>query len=117
MKITGITDRGLADRYLKKDWSIVEYIIENYYPDPLFVGLDIPYNKYLITLDQIREIGERIAAINPEVQVCLLDYFPSFRRQDMNRPTVAEMRTARETLLKTGLTTTLAQTTIGHLSP
>jgi pyruvate formate lyase activating enzyme len=117
MKITGITDRGLADRYLKNAWSIVEYIIKNYYPDQLFAGLGIPYNKYFITLDEIREIGERIAAINPNVQVCLLDYFPSFRRQDMNRPTVAEMREARETLLKTGLTTTLAQTTIGHLSP
>jgi pyruvate formate lyase activating enzyme len=117
MKITGIADRDLADRYLKNAWSITEYIIENYYPDQLFVGLGVPYNKCFITLDEIREIGERIAAINPEVQVCLLDYFPSFRRQDMNRPTVAEMRKARETLLKTGLTTTLAQTTIGHLGP
>jgi pyruvate formate lyase activating enzyme len=117
MKITGITDRGLADRYLKNAWSITEHIIENYYPDQLFVGLGIPYNKYLITLDEIRKMGERIAAINPEVQVCLLDYFPSFRRQDMNRPTTAEMGKARETLLKTGLTTTLAQTTIGHLGP
>ena len=63
----------------------MEYIIENYYPDQLLAGVGIPYNKYLITLDEIREIGERIAAINPEVRVCLLDYFLSFRRQDMNR--------------------------------
>ncbi len=117
MKITGITDRGLADRYLKNAWSITEHIIENYHPDQLFVGLGIPYNKYLITLDEIREMGERMAAINPDVQVCLLDYFPSFRRQDINRPTVAEMRKAREALLKAGLTTALAQTTIGHLGP
>lgn len=117
MKITGITDGGLADRYLKNAWSITKYIIENYYPDQLFVGLGIPYNKHLITLDEIREMGERIAVINPEVQVCLLDYFPSFRRKDMNRPTVAEMRKARDTLLKAGLTVALAQTTIGHLGP
>ena len=117
MKITGITDGSLAERYLKNVWSIAEYIIENYYPDQLFVGLGIPYNKHLITLDEIQKMGERIASINPEVQVCLLDYFPSFRRCDMDRPTVAEMRKARETLLKAGLTTTLAQTTIGHLSP
>ncbi len=117
MRITGITDRGLAERYLKNAWSVAEYIIENYYPDQLFVGLGIPYNRYFITLDEIREMGERIASINPEVQVCLLDYFPSFRRQDMSRPSVAEMRKARETLLKAELTTTLAQTTIGHLGP
>ena len=117
MKITGIEDRGLAERYLKNAWSIAEYIIENYYPDHLFVGLGIPYNKYFMTLDEILEMGERIAGINPEVQVCLLDYSLNFRRQDMNQPTVAEMRKARETLLKAGLTTTLAQTTIGHLGP
>jgi len=117
MKITGITDGGLADRYLKNAWSIAEYIIENHYPDQLFVGLGIPYNKYLITLDEIREMGEKIAVINPEVQVCLLDYFPSFRRKDMSRPTAAEMRKARDSLLKAGLATVLAQTTIGHLGP
>lgn len=117
MKITGINDRGLAERYLKNAWSIAEYIIKNYYPDQLFVGLGVPYNKYFITLDEIQETGERIARINPEVQVCLLDYFPSFRRRNMNRPTVAEMQKAREILLETGLTTTLAQTTIGHIGP
>lgn len=117
MKITGIADRCLAESYLKNAWSIAEYIIENYHPGQLFVGLGIPYNKYFITLDEIQEIGERIASMNPEVQVCLLDYFPSFRRRDMNRPTVDEMRSARKALLKAGLTTTLAQTTTGHLGP
>jgi len=117
MKITGIVDEKLARRYLENAWSITKYIVDNYHPEPLFVGVGIPYNKYFITLEEIREMGERIAEINPEVQVCLLDYFPSFRRFHMERPSVAEMRKARETLLETGLKTVLAQTTIGHLGP
>jgi len=117
MKITGIADRKLAERYLKNAWTVTKYIIDKYYPEPLFVGIGIPYNRYLITLEEIREMGERIASINSEVQVCLLDYFPTFRRLGMERPSVAEMRKARETLVETGLKTVLAQTTIGHLGP
>jgi len=117
MKITGISDGRLAERYLENAWSITKYIIDNYYCKPLFVGVGIPYNKYFITLEEIRDMGERIAEINPEVQVCLLDYFPSFRRFRMERPSLAEMRKARETLLETGLKTVLAQTTIGYLGP
>jgi pyruvate formate lyase activating enzyme len=62
-------------------------------------------------------MGERIAEMNPEVQVCLLDYFPTFRRVSMERPSVAEMRRARELLVETGLKTVLAQTIMGYIGP
>jgi pyruvate formate lyase activating enzyme len=117
MRITGIIDKRLAGRYLENSWSITEYIVDSYFPELLFVGVGIPYNKCFMTLEEIREMGERIADMTPEVQVCLLDYFPSFRRLDMERPSVAEMRKARETLLETGLKTVLAQTTTGHIGP
>jgi len=117
MRITGISDEKIAGRYLENVWSITKYIIDRYYPKPLFVGVGIPYNKHFVTLEEIREVGEKIADINPEVQVCLLDYFPTFRRLYMERPSVAEMRKAQKALLETGLKTVLAQTTIGHLGP
>ncbi|MBE0512869.1 radical SAM protein [Candidatus Bathyarchaeota archaeon] len=117
MRITGIGDERLAERYLKNAWSVTEYIVDRYYPEPLFVGVGIPYNKYFISLEEVREVGERIASINPEVQVCLLDYFPTFRRVGMERPSVIEMRKAREMLVETGLKTVLAQTTTGHIGP
>jgi len=117
MKITGIADRKLAERYLKNAWSVTEYILDRYFPEPLFVGVGIPYNKYFISLEEVREIGERIARVNPEVQVCLLDYFPTFRRVGLERPSVAEMRKAREMLVEAGLKTVLAQTTTGHIGP
>jgi len=117
MKITGVLDRELAERYLRNAWSITKYALDKYYPEPLFLGIGIPYNRRLITLEEIRDMGERIAAMNPEVQVCLLDYFPTFRRLDMERPSVAEMQKARETLTEAGLKTVLAQTVRGHIGP
>jgi len=117
IRITGILDRGLAERYLRNAWSITKYALDKYYPDSLFLGIGIPYNRHLITLEEIREMGERIAGMNPEVQVCLLDYFPSFRRLNMERPSVAEMQEARKTLIEAGLKTVLAQTERGHIGP
>ncbi len=117
MKITGIFDRGLAERYMQNEWKITKYILDNYYPEKVFLGIGIPYNPKLITLEEIREIGEKIAGMNPEVQVCLLDYFPAFRRTNINRPSAMEMKKARETLIETRLKTVLAQTTIGHIGP
>jgi len=117
MKTTGIFDKRLAECYLQNQWKITRYILDNYHPEKVFLGLGIPYNPKLITLVEIREIGEKIAGLNPEVQVCLLDYFPAFRRTDMNRPSVIEMKKARETLIEAGLKTVLAQTSIGHIGP
>jgi pyruvate formate lyase activating enzyme len=117
MKITEIADRKLADLYLKNAWSVTECLIDRYYPEPLFVGVGIPYNKHFISLEEVREMGERIASINSEVQVCLLDYFPTFRRVGMERPSVAEMRKAREMLVEIGLKTVLAQTIMGYIGP
>jgi len=117
MRISGIRDGRLAGRYLENAWSVAEYIIDRYYPEPLFVGVGIPYNRAFISLEEIRKIGDKLAKIDQNIQVTLLDYFPTFRRLGMERPSVAEMRKARETLVETGLKTVLAQTTIGHLGP
>jgi len=117
MRITGILDRAVAERYLRNAWAVTKYMIDHHCPEPLFIGVGIPYNRYFITLEEIREMGENLVGINPEVQVCLLDYFPTFRRTSMKRPSVNEMEKARETLLEAGLKTVLAQTMIGHLGP
>jgi len=117
MQITGLTDKELANQYLQNAWDAVKYLIDKYYPAKLFVGVGIPYNKYLITLEEIREIGDKLARINSEVQVCLLDYFPAFRRLEMSRPTVDEMKKAKEVLQEAGLKTVIAQTITGYLDP
>jgi pyruvate formate lyase activating enzyme len=117
IKITGVTDRELASKYLQNEWGIVKYLIDNYYPDKIFTGVGIPYNRRFMTLDELREMGDRIASIDPELQVCLLDYYPTFRRRDMDRPTFEEMKRARAVLKESGLKTVLAQTPLGHIGP
>ena len=117
MNITGIRNRELARRYNENEWKAVKYIIDHYYPDEVFMGIGIPYNPAFMSLEELREMGERIASMDPDVQVCVLDYFPTFRRRDIERPSYRQMLKARETLLEAGLKTVIAQTVMGHVGP
>ncbi len=40
----------------------------------MFIGIGIPYNEALISLDEVYQIGERIAGGSPGVQVCAIEY-------------------------------------------
>jgi hypothetical protein len=53
------------------EWKAVKYLIEN--ADKLFIGIGIPSNEALISLDEVYQIGERIAGWSPDVQVCAID--------------------------------------------
>ncbi len=118
MKITGLNDRELAEKYLKTSWNAVKYIIDNYYPEKVFLGIGIPYNKFFHpTLDEIYEIGYKIASMDPNVQVCVLDYRPEFRRINIRTPSVDEMLEVKKALEDTGLKTVIVQTSIGHIGP
>jgi len=117
MAITGIKDRELARRYHANEWAAVKYILDHYYPERVFMGIGIPYNPAFMSLEELRDIGDRIASMDPGVQVCLLDYFPTFRRKDITRPSFRQMLKAREILLEAGLKTVIAQTELGHVGP
>lgn len=117
MKITGIGDQRAAKRYLENAWSITRYLIDNYYPDDVFVGIGVPYNALFMSEDELREIGLRIVKIDPNVQVCLLNYFPTFRRVDMRGPSPIDMRRAWRILRETGLKCVIAQTSLGYIGP
>jgi pyruvate formate lyase activating enzyme len=116
MHITGINDRSLAEKYLKTSWNAFKYIVDNYL-GKVFIGVGIPYNKELISLEEIAEIGEEIYKICPEVQVCVLDYRPEFRRRNISRPKFHEMVKVWEILKSTGLKTVICQTERGHIGP
>lgn len=116
MEITGIRDVELARRYLENSWSTVKYVVDEY-QEKVFIGVGVPYNPVFMSLDELAEIGDRLASIDPGIQVCVLDYFPTFRRRDLKRPSVREMREARELLRSRGLKTVLAQTPAGHIGP
>ena len=77
----------------------------------------MPYNRTLVDLDEVEAFGRRLADIDREVQLCVLDYFPAFRRRDLRRPHPSEMLEVKRILEGTGLRTVVVQTSIGHLGP
>ncbi|MEM0228353.1 MAG: hypothetical protein QXJ22_06205, partial [Ignisphaera sp.] len=59
----------------------------------------------------------RIASIDRRIQVTVLDYFPTFRRRDLKRPSVREMLMVKKILEDQGLETVIVQTIAGHIGP
>jgi len=116
MRVTGIDDRGLAMKYLQTAWEAVKYIYDNY-RDRVYLGVGLIYNKDLITLDEVAEAGDKIYSIDPTIQVTVLDYFPTFRRRWLRRPTVNEMLEVKKVLEDRGLKTVIVQTEVGHIGP
>lgn len=116
MRITGLKDRDLATKYLETAWKAIEYIYERY-GDKVYLGIGLVYNRELVSLDEIAEAGRRIAAIDPRIQVTVLDYFPAFRRRDLKRPSVSEMLEVKKVLEDQGLKTVIVQTVAGHIGP
>ncbi|MBS3906953.1 MAG: radical SAM protein [Syntrophaceae bacterium] len=120
-RITGIEDRKKASLYLRTSWEAVRYISENY-KDRLFLGVGIPYNRDLISMEEVERIGKEISNIDPNLQVCVLDYRPEFRRgliegNMIQRPSYQEMVEIYHLLRGTGLSTVLCQTPFGHIGP
>ncbi|MDI6806764.1 MAG: radical SAM protein, partial [Candidatus Aenigmarchaeota archaeon] len=116
MHITGLRDEKLVEKYKNTAWNATKYIIDNY-KDKVFLGIGIPYNKDLTSIKEIRQMGMEIVKIDPEVQVCVLDYFPQFRRRDISRPSYWEMVEVQRVLKETGLKTVTCQTERGHIGP
>lgn len=116
MGITGLRDGERASRYLENAWRALEYIDAEYRGE-VYLGVGLIYNRSLITLEEIAEAGSRIASINPKLQVTVLDYYPTFRRRDIRRPSVGEMLRVKETLEAQGLKCVIVQTARGHIGP
>jgi pyruvate formate lyase activating enzyme len=115
MEITGVTEE-LAKYYGNNAWDAVRYLVDNH-RDDVFLGVGIPYNRSLISLDEIQVIGDGLANIDPDIQVCVLDYRPMFRRMDILQPTRSEMLAVKQTLNNSGLNIVIVQTGEGHIGP
>jgi pyruvate formate lyase activating enzyme len=116
MRISGIQDPALAGRYLETAWEAIAYVVERYH-DKVFLGVGMPYNRDLVSFDEVEAFGRRLASIDANVQLCVLDYFPTFRRRHLQRPEPAEMLAVKQVLEGTGLRKVIVQTTMGHLGP
>ena len=80
-------------------------------------GVGTPYNKELISVQEVGLIGERLYEIDPEIQVCVLDYRPEFKRPGFIKPGYKEMVEIHKILKEKGLTTVICQTEVGHIGP
>jgi pyruvate formate lyase activating enzyme len=115
-KITGISSYELGKKWLSTSWWAIEYIA-NKYKDRVFLGVGLPYNKGLIGMDEVFEFGKRLSAIDPKIQLCVLDYFPAFRRRELKRPFPQEMLKVKAVLEDAGLRAVVVQTSKGHIGP
>ncbi|MEM2909727.1 MAG: radical SAM protein [Nitrososphaerota archaeon] len=116
MKITGLKDVERAREYFERSWSAVKYVFEKY-SESVYLGVGIAYNAAWMGFEELVEIGEIIASIDPRIQVTVLDYFPSFRRRSIRRPNHGEMLRVKKVLEDAGLKTVIVQTSIGHVGP
>ncbi|MEN2985638.1 MAG: radical SAM protein [Thermodesulfovibrionaceae bacterium] len=116
MVITGLQDRKLAEIYKETAWHAVKYIVDKY-RDRVFVGIGIPYNRKLISAEEIEMMGKEIYKIAPEIQVCVLDYRPEFRRRDIPYPEYWEMKEIYRILKNVGLKIVICQTRYGYIGP
>ena len=112
MRITGLKDENLSQKYLTTAWQAIKYITEQY-KEKVFLGVGIPYNKKLTTVEEIRKAGEKIFEIDPEMQVCLIDYRGEFRSKIV-QPDPEEMRKVLKVLKRCGLKTAYCQTKEGY---
>lgn len=115
MKITGLKDGSLAYKYKEIAWAAVEYLRQRY-SEKVFVGIGIPYNRDLISLNEIRSMGERIYDIDPAVQTSINDYQPSFRSH-IPRTTSEDMKIVYDIMKDTKLKTIICQSPGGFIGP
>lgn len=113
MRITGLQDKNLAERYKNTAWQAVNYITEKY-SNKVFLGIGIPYNKGLISLREITWIGKQLYQINPYIQIGVLCYVPDFR-SNILPPTDDEMMEVYKTLKEIGLKIVLTWTSEGDI--
>lgn len=116
VRITEVQDRDLAERYHTTAWNAVRYLLEKY-KDRVFTGVGIPYNRKLMSVQELEMMGEKLSEIDPEIQVCVLDYRPEFKRQNLVKPSYEEMEEVHRVLNGKGLKTVICQTERGHIGP
>jgi len=114
-EITGLVDEELALKYMETAWQAARYLHDTH-PE-VFLGIGIPYNQELIGIDEIRAMGEKIAEIDPWIQVSALDYRPEFRRPDLVKPSFWDMMQVHAVLRDCGLESVICQTERGKIGP
>lgn len=116
LHISGLDDIELAESYLLTAWEAVRRLADRH-AGRVFTGVGIPYNRQLISCRELVFIGEELSEIDPDLQITVLDYRPEYRRLELVRPSVKEMRGIRDLLRTKGLRRVICQTARGRIGP
>jgi len=115
MKTTGLQDKEVAQRCKENAWKAVDYICHRYH-EKVFIGVGVPYNKDLTSLEEIRDMGRELCNIDPSIQTTALTYRPAYRSRIM-MPELDEMKAVHRILKEAGLTKTIRHTYAGFFGP
>ncbi len=63
----------VSRKYLDTAWNAVKYLTDNY-TDKVFLSIGIPYNKDLISLEEVRKMREKINEIDEKI----ISWIPQF---------------------------------------
>lgn len=115
MFITGLKDEEKAEKYKKIAWNAVKYL-SKHYKEKVFTGIGIPYNKDLISIEEVKDMGKKLFKIDPCLQVAVNDYQPAFRRK-IKKTTSNDMKEVYTILKEIGLETVVCQSPDGFMCP
>jgi pyruvate formate lyase activating enzyme len=102
MSIAGVEDRQLAHFYLDRSWETVKHIV-NEYTDKLCYVVAIPYHPRLNSLEEVYNIGKRLASLNRDIDVNLVEYHPAFRARKIPSASKDMVQRAVNVLYDSGL--------------
>lgn len=78
MKISGLENEILSRKYLNTAWQSVEYLVDKY-AHKVFYHVAIPFHPHFISYDEVTDMGKKLAALDPNMNVNLIVYQPVFR--------------------------------------
>ncbi|MDY6918209.1 MAG: radical SAM protein [Chloroflexota bacterium] len=107
MGITGIRNRELARRCRDNAWNAVAYIAQKHRAR-VFLGVGVPYNGELISMEEISQIGRQLSSIDRTIQTTAMAYFDGGYRRRLMWPGFDEMKTVHHLLEQAGLATVQA---------
>jgi pyruvate formate lyase activating enzyme len=102
MKIAGMHNRELAQKYLDTSWKSVEAIV-THYADKLYATVGVPFHPQFISMEELHEMGKRLASFNKNIDVNLIVYQPAFRVRDLGEVADEEIDKAMDLLNATGI--------------
>jgi len=114
--ITGVEDEKLAEKYRDTAWEAARYVVDKY-GDRVSHVFNVPYNRELVSLNELNQIGMKLYKMDPSVHVSVIAYKGAFRREHMSPPGYKEMEKAHAIMRGVGLSNVFAQTMEGLIQP